>query len=250
MSVSFPQFQIRERQVAASTNLDAFQWLTEKPPEGSVVWAHHQTQGRGQTGNTWQAMPGQNLTFSLILYPTFLANDQLFYLSKLTSTVLRNVLRTHLPTHDIEIKWPNDMLVNRQKIAGILIENQFEGVRLKGTVIGIGLNVNQQVFPGELEAKATSMALNSGWSYELRTLLMEILHEFGKAYDALKVEQFASLDRAYFDGLYGYQEYVSLVVDGKIGDYLVIGVNKAGQLAVEEEGRIRYVNMKEVAWRI
>ena len=131
MSASFPQSQIRELQAAASTNLDAFQWLTEKPPEGSVVWAHHQTQGRGQAGNTWQAMPGQNLTFSLILYPTFLANDQLFYLSKLTSTVLRNVLLTHLPTHDIEIKWPNDMLVNRQKIAGILIENQFEGARLK-----------------------------------------------------------------------------------------------------------------------
>jgi BirA family biotin operon repressor/biotin-[acetyl-CoA-carboxylase] ligase len=238
--------QLIELNETPSTNSLAMDLLEDNPPEGTVIWARHQSAGRGQKGNSWQVTPGQNLTFSLIYFPRFLLNREIFSLSKMVSVALYEALQIHFPSEEVKIKWPNDILINKQKVAGILIENQFEGSRLKGTVIGVGLNVNQLNFPDALKSRATSMQLVSGNTYDVQELLWEILTRLEAHYLRLRGGQKAALDRQYYDCLYGYQEVVALEVDGEIGDWMIVGVETSGRLAATQGKKIRYFNFKEV----
>lgn len=242
----FTGAQLIELSELPSTNGLAMELLADKAPEGTVVWAHHQSAGRGQKGNSWQVAPGQNLTFSLIYYPRFLENKEIFSLSKMVSIALYDFLVEKLPDADIKIKWPNDLLVNKQKVAGILIENQFEGNRLKGTAIGIGLNVNQLVFPEEIQGRTTSMTLTSGHTFDLRTLLWDVLVKLEGGYLRLRGGQKRLLDRQYYDRLYGYQEMIPIEIDGIVGDWMIMGVESSGRLAATQGQKIRYFDFKEI----
>ena len=117
----------------------------ERPEEGSLVIADFQTGGRGQMGNSWFSSKGDNLLFSLVIYPkTVRANEQ-FIISRIASLAIKNTLDQFVD--DIRIKWPNDIYWNDKKIAGILIENDLQGNTIDNSVIGIGINVNQEMFP-------------------------------------------------------------------------------------------------------
>src|ERR1700741_5411456 len=143
----------------ASTNTYAMQLLKDvKVIEGTVITAENQTEGKGQRGNTWKAEPSMNLTFSVVLFPDFLSSSDHFYLSKITALALYDSLSELFDPsqHDIKIKWPNDILVNEEKIAGILIENVFRLGKLQQSVVGVGLNVNQEDFSA-LKNRATSV---------------------------------------------------------------------------------------------
>src|ERR1043165_9220886 len=132
-----------------STNSYAIELLKNvNAIEGTVVYTHKQTQGKGQRGNSWIAEPQRNTTLSLILRPVFLNSKNTFYLSKITALALHDLLTEILDVgqFDIKIKWPNDILVNSKKIAGVLIENSILNEHLQWSVIGIGINVNQDNF--------------------------------------------------------------------------------------------------------
>jgi len=245
-SLKFTGSQLIELSEAPSTNSLAMDLLPDMPPEGTVIWAKYQSAGRGQQGNQWQVTPGQNLTFSLIYYPHFLPNSKIFSISKMISLALFQFLSIYLPTEEVQIKWPNDLLINRKKVAGILIENQFEGTALKGSVIGIGLNVNQMIFPTEIQHKVVSMKLATGQDYELRALLEQLLILIETEYLALKAGGMASLDRRYHDHLLGYQEYISLEVEGKVGEWMIVGLDSSGRLGATQGKNIRYCDLKEV----
>ena len=121
-----------------STNTYAMNLLRNvNPIEGTLVYTDFQTNGKGQRGATWTSEIGQNITASVILKPRFLGYDKTFYLSKISALAVYDVLTEILPIsqYDIKIKWPNDILVNKKKIAGILIENQFNGNYLTSCVI-------------------------------------------------------------------------------------------------------------------
>lgn len=114
-------------------------------PHGTVIAARAQTAGRGQRGNSWEAEPGRNLTFSLLLRPQKLVAARSFELSMIVAIAIAEVLEP-LAEHPVEVKWPNDIYVNSRKICGILIENAFCGNRIERSVAGIGVNVNQEQF--------------------------------------------------------------------------------------------------------
>ncbi|MFI5140988.1 MAG: biotin--[acetyl-CoA-carboxylase] ligase [Bacteroidia bacterium] len=138
MDTLFIGQHILELDAAESTNTYATNLIKEiQVAEGTIVFTHNQTKGRGQVGNTWQAETGKNLTFSMVLHPNFLAVEKQFYLSKITSLAVFGMLTEFLNTslYDIKIKWPNDILVNDKKIAGILIENILRGNFLQSSVM-------------------------------------------------------------------------------------------------------------------
>ena len=112
--------------------------------EYTTVRADYQTAGKGQRGNTWESEKGKNLLFSLVLYPTFLEAHRQFLLSQLTSLAVKETLE--LWTDDIRIKWPNDIYWKEKKICGMLIENELSAEGIARSIIGIGLNVNQEIF--------------------------------------------------------------------------------------------------------
>ena len=127
-----------------STNTLLWEMLRkESLPEGFVVQTDFQTAGKGQMGNSWESESGENLLFSMLLYPQRVPTDQLFLISQIVSIGLKKALDNYVD--GITVKWPNDIYWNDKKLAGILIENSFQANKVK-TVVGIGLNVNQRKF--------------------------------------------------------------------------------------------------------
>ncbi len=148
----------------------------------TCYWALQQTAGIGQRGNHWEAEPGKNLTFSLVLHPTFLPADRQFKLTEALSLALCDCLKD---TKDLKVKWPNDIYVGKRKICGTLVSTRLQGAQIASAICGIGLNVNQTVFP-DWVPNPTSMALLTGEEYDLEPLLKKILACIEKRYNDLK----------------------------------------------------------------
>ncbi|MDE6653825.1 MAG: biotin--[acetyl-CoA-carboxylase] ligase, partial [Muribaculaceae bacterium] len=113
---------------------------------GTALMARRQTAGKGQRGNSWEAAPGKNLTFSLLLRPQSILASHQFELLQVVAISIVKVLRSQLDTDEIYIKWPNDIYYRDKKICGILIENSISGISIERSIVGIGINVNQDVF--------------------------------------------------------------------------------------------------------
>lgn len=113
---------------------------------GTALAAHEQTAGRGQRGNHWESEPEKNLTFSVLLRPNILAAARQFEISQIVSIAITKVLRRCLETEEVKIKWPNDIYYKDKKICGILIENTITGAHIDRSIVGIGINVNQEKF--------------------------------------------------------------------------------------------------------
>lgn len=161
-----------------STNLTAEKLARKNCPEGTVVVADQQTQGRGRKGTRWFSPPYVNLYLSIVVRPKF---SQVHYLPFLTALAVLKTLEENGVQG--ELKWPNDILVDGQKIAGILIQSASEEDSLQYAVIGCGMNVNLMEFPSELEGSVTSVALKSGKLISRESLLATFLFEFEKLYE-------------------------------------------------------------------
>jgi BirA family biotin operon repressor/biotin-[acetyl-CoA-carboxylase] ligase len=165
---------------ATSTNTVAAE-MGDAASHGTAVWALTQSAGRGQRGNTWEAEPGKNLTFSVVLRPTFIAAARQFELSMLVSLAIVRVLQKYL-RKDVSIKWPNDIYVGDMKICGILIENSLSGSSIDRSIVGVGLNVNQTAFVSNAP-NPVSMTQITGETYNLEALVNEFVSAIVDAVD-------------------------------------------------------------------
>jgi BirA family biotin operon repressor/biotin-[acetyl-CoA-carboxylase] ligase len=159
--------------ITGSTNDDALAAARSGAPHGSVFLADEQTKGRGRRGHSWLSAPGENLLFSVLLRPEL----QLTRVSALTLAIglaLRDAVAP-LIAAPASLKWPNDLLVNGKKIAGVLVESQLQGDQLQAVVVGVGLNVSTRAFPAEISAIATSLALLGAARLEREALLFDLL---------------------------------------------------------------------------
>ena len=205
---------------------------SEPLPEGTVIMADHQYAGRGMQGNVWLAEPGKSLTFSLLLRPTFLPADQQFELNMLVSVAVNNVLSKYLSNH-LSIKWPNDVYVGDQKIGGVLIENVIAGSKLKQSIIGIGLNVNQASFGEELAGRPVSLSQILQQNVNLMVLLSEICAQIEQLYLKLKSGKSTNLREIYVTNLYRLHKMATYSENGRIFEGVIEGINKTGQLRIK-----------------
>ena len=155
-------------------------------------------------GNSWYSGRGDNLLFSLLIYPRQLPANESFILSRVTSLALKNLLDSF--TDDIRIKWPNDIYWKDKKIAGILIENDIQGTEIDNTVIGIGLNVNQQIFPVDL-ANPVSLRQITGIQHNREHLLELFMREFFLLYQDLQEGLKMDIEDEYMLDLYRVNDY-------------------------------------------
>ena len=149
-------------------------------PEGTVIMAESQFAGRGQQQNKWHSEPGKNLTFSLLLRPSFLSVNDQFDLVRAMSLGVFDALQPLLGDQ-LKIKWPNDIYYADKKLGGMLIENLLQGAQIKNAIIGIGLNINQEHFPGEA-GNAVSLKQILQKNYDLRGLLADICNHIEAYY--------------------------------------------------------------------
>jgi BirA family biotin operon repressor/biotin-[acetyl-CoA-carboxylase] ligase len=228
-------------ETVSSTN----RWLTERarkqrPGQEIVLVADYQTNGRGQGGNTWVSERGENLLMSLLMYPAFLSASDQFNLSVITSLAICDLIREAVGSP--LIKWPNDILAGTGKIAGILIENGVQGNRLSHTVIGIGLNVNQERFP-QFPWRATSMALESGKGDEPSRLAKRLAGHLMEHYESLRGGREAQLRGAYLEHLYLLDESATYRSGEKVFDGIIRGINRYGELMLEADGSVQPYGM-------
>lgn len=230
----------------ASTNLYLSNLLqNNRLPEGTIVSASHQTAGRGQIGNRWHSEAGKNLTFSMVIYPGFLDLQRQFLLNMAVSLALVDYLKAIIP--DVYIKWPNDIYISHKKIAGILVENSVSGNQIKQTVIGIGLNINQTLFPPDLP-NPTSLALETGRKFELEEVTELILNFLDARLLQLKSEKFDRLHDDYLKYLYRINKPYLFDVNGETVEGVIKNVNNTGHLIVEIADELRTFGFKEIKY--
>lgn len=224
----------------------------EPPAAGAVFLAEAQSAGRGQGANHWHATPGANLTFSLVVYPDHLAVARLFALTQLSGLAVAETVAHFLPAPlaaTIRLKWPNDVYVGDQKIAGILVQNGLRGSSVSWSVLGIGLNVNETDFPPELQTTATSLQLLTGAPLDKAKVLDFLLARLAANYAFTHPARLVNLGAAYHRLLYRLNlpgRYLD-VESGERFFAVLRGVNEAGQLRLElAEGGERVVSLREV----
>jgi len=171
-----------------STNTFARSLKEKDAPHGTLVVADEQTAGKGRQERQWRSQKGKNLLFSLILKPAF-PQEKIRLLPFATALAAADAVEMETGC-SVECKWPNDLLVARKKVAGMLIETTMQDEVVKNAILGIGINVNQTVFADDLKEKATSLRLHSSKDFDRVHLLCEVLGELENRYDQL--EQFSS----------------------------------------------------------
>ena len=214
----------------------------------SVVAAVNQTAGRGQRGNRWISAPGDNLTFSLLLKPERLPAREVMAITCLATLAVRDTLRGEgVPA---VIKWPNDIYVGKRKICGMLVENGLSGPDIAWSVVGIGINLNQTQFPGEV-LNPTSLKRLTGRSYALEPFLEKVCGELEKRLPELDSREGRDgLREAYERDLFQKDSPATYrdLATGEEFSGIIRGITPEGLLRVEAEGHERTFGFKEVGY--
>jgi BirA family biotin operon repressor/biotin-[acetyl-CoA-carboxylase] ligase len=224
-----------------STNDDALVAARAGAAHGSLFLAEHQTRGRGRRGRRWIAAPGASLLFSVLLRPATSTAAS----AALTLAVGLGVRAALAPSsrEGLSVKWPNDVLAGRRKLAGVLCEGQLRGSQVEALVLGIGINLGRQAFPPELHTEAVCLAeLAPGGADDSGTgsagreaLLADVLGAVEARVEAYFEHGLTSLLAEFreFDALAGQRVQVSgsTELNG-----VARGVDGEGRLLVESEG--------------
>lgn len=180
----FGQGEIGHWVETESTNAVAKGLAARGAPEGTLVIAESQTNGRGRKGRSWYSPPLEGIYASLVLRPNISPSDAP-KMTFMTAVAVADAL-SRSTSLKVNVKWPNDILVNGKKVAGILTESSMEMDAIEYMVIGLGLNVNTAVFPGSLKEKATSVLLETGRPFSRAGLVREYLQDFERYYEQFK----------------------------------------------------------------
>jgi len=218
--------------------------------EGTIVQTEHQTNGRGQRGSSWNTDKSSNLTASLIIKPTFLNFNNHHFLYQISALACYDALSETLNSSqfDIKIKWPNDILVNNLKIAGILIENNISNSKINWSVIGLGLNINQTNFDDHY--KATSLKKLCNESKDINALLELFCKHFEKYYLMLKSNKFNQIKENYLNCFFGLNNWMNFEINGRQEQFFVEGISDSGllQLKSKSENTLCF-DVKSIKWK-
>ena len=212
--------------------------------EGSILVTDFQINGRGQQNNRWLSQNGKNILMSIFLKPTFLRLDKQYYLTVITSLATTDALES-FTGKNLKIKWPNDVYAGNNKIAGILLESSVSKNNIDHTIIGLGVNINQQEFGG---LKATSVLLETGSIQQIDNIMELILLSLEKWYQKLKNQEYEEIILKYHSLLYWRNEKHAFCIQGELIDGQIKGINDRGQLIVEIKGLERIFNNKELVF--
>lgn len=216
-------------------------------PEGTVVSTDFQTAGRGQMGNTWESERGCNLMFSMLLRPAHIQPAQQFIISQIVSLGVVEVLDDY--GNGFSIKWPNDIYWNDKKIAGILIENDLAGKTIFSTVVGIGLNVNQQKFCSSAPNPVSLVQISGNTPIDRRVLLDSITQQIGKLYESYRCGEDTEIAFRYASRLYHGAGYYDYEAGGQRFSAKISRVEESGHLVLlTSDGIERKFAFKEVSF--
>ncbi|MCF1192564.1 biotin--[Mangrovimonas sp. AS39] len=211
----------------------------------TTVVAEFQSKGKGQMGSVWASESAKNLMFSSIKDISFLSIEHSFYLSMVSSLSVRRALeKLNIPK--LAIKWPNDILSENKKICGILIENIIKQGKLKATIIGVGLNVNQSDFQDL--PQASSLLVRTGKLFDLDEILYLILDELKYYFQKLEADEYGQVYDEYHSYLFRKNKPSTFQdAEGSIFTGIITSVSPDGNLQVLlEDEKIKGYEVKEI----
>lgn len=220
----------------------------ENPPEGTIISTNYQSKGRGQAENRWESEEGKNLLISILLSPGKIDPSDQFLISITISLGICDFIMQYISA--CTIKWPNDIYVNNDKIAGILIENTIMGGQIEKTVAGIGININQQKFISDAP-NPVSLSQLTGEIYDLNDCLRVLCSSIDKRYKQLISEDFTLLRNDYNSRLYRLNNWHNFRDQKEIFNGRILSVTDNGRLQVEKkDGKIAEYEFKGVEYII
>lgn len=215
---------------------------TENVPDGSLFVSDTQTEGRGRLGRKWTSPKGCAVYMSLYLEPD-IPVEKVSQLTLIAGMAVCRAIRSS------RIKWPNDVLLNNKKICGILTEMTAEADRINHVIIGIGINVNNELFTVDLIEKATSLYRETGTRYRRDKLICDIIDEFKELYGIYLKDGFSALKREYSLKCVTLNRQVIIVRNGAEFEARAVDIDANGGLVIEHDGVRETVTSGEVSVR-
>lgn len=232
-----------------STNIQARRLAEEGAPSGTLVVSDRQTKGRGSRGRIWESPAGESIYMTLLLRPEFSpASASMLTLVVGLSCVQGMKQVTGAP---LQIKWPNDVVLNGKKVVGILTEMSAQVDYIEYLVTGAGININGKEFPEHLQDKATSLAVQLGKNFSRAQIGAAVLEAFEKNYEIFrKTEDLSGLQEEYQKVLVNMGKQVRILNPSQPYCGRALGIDEKGRLLVErEDGTVEQVYAGEVSVR-
>ena len=229
-----------------STNNYVANLLSEgKIEHGTVILADEQTNGRGQRGATWDSKAGENLIFSMFIDTAIMSVKDQFVLTQIISVAVANLISKF--GIEADIKWPNDIYIKGSKIGGILIENQIKGSFLNGSIVGVGLNINQIDFNN---LKATSLKLEKGEFIPIQSVVFSLINEINVGWDLIQTNQFEKINDLYLSKLWMLNKEADFTDQSGEFRGCIKGVSPTGFLIMKKENELVQYDLKEISFKI
>lgn len=224
-----PFFELCE--VDSTNNYAMRQVQAQMAGHGATWFAQYQNSGKGQRGKAWNAGFGQNIIMSCVLEPAFLGIDNQFLLNVTVALACFDFFNKYT-AGNTSIKWPNDIYWKDRKAGGILIENLVQGKEWKFSIAGIGININQTLFPANLP-NPVSLRQITGKTFNVIALAKDLCKCLNHQWEQLSTKKYVWLLDEYSDHLYKSGETVTFKKNNKIFNAVVTGVNKQGELLID-----------------
>jgi len=215
------------------------------PPSGLYIMTDFQTEGRGQHGRIWESQPAKNVLMSIYLKPKNLKVEHQFAVNIWASLALRNVLSEHIDKHRITVKWPNDLLVDNRKVAGILAQITIRSNRVEEVFLGIGLNLNQSHLDENFYATSVKMLTNH--FYDRFQFAERIKDELLRLMNNSELPfQWQVLKMKYEKCMWSYLQTILFKENGAMSEGIILGINDQGLLNLQTDKGLRYLSTLEI----
>ena len=232
-----------------STNNELKRQAETQVCHGLLAVAEEQTAGRGRRGHGWVSPPGTGIWFSVLLKPEVSPDKA----SMLTLVAAMAVAKAITETTGLvsQIKWPNDIVVNKKKVCGMLTELSAEMTRINYVVIGIGINANNKEFPDEIKETATSLFIESGKHIKRAAVIEAVGRYFEQYYDEfIKAGDLSLIMDEYNSMLVNAGNQVRIISNDSEEIYTALGINPQGELVVKDaDGNVKDIRSGEVSVR-
>lgn len=238
-------FEVREYEELESTNTLATCLPREQLKDKTVILAHRQTHGRGQVGNSWESEPDKNILMSIVFCPERYEAYRQFAVSMVIALGAYDFLKRYVK--GVSVKWPNDVYVGAQKIAGILIEHTIRGRYIDYSVCGIGVNINQKEFFSDAPNPVSLVQL-TGTELSIGAALEELLECVGRRY--AQMENYEKLEQDFLAALYRKEGSYNWQDEKESFRASIEGVDEYGRLVLRREsGEEKVYGFKEVVYK-
>lgn len=244
MLINSTGMKIIELDRTISTNTYAAK-LDPQPEMPFIVRANFQEKGRGQGDHSWESEANKNLLFSIVFEPKQIPVDKNFFVSKFIAICLLEFIRKYEP-HAI-IKWPNDILVNEKKIAGILIENTILSSSINRSIAGIGVNINEEI--GLKNSKAISLKDLTANDFDISELLKEFIDVFISKSSLLSESGLKKINGEYLDNLFHLKQNSCFKSGDSSFEAMITDVQDDGQIVLKlESGELKRYSFGEIEY--